>query len=231
MIASVLGLPAEDWTAIAACCTALVAVVAGVIAFFQVREARRLRREQTQPYVVVYVDQSRVSSMVADLVVKNLGATAATNVRIQFEPFPQRAAGADGGADIVVPGVFPVLVPGQEWRTLWDTGIARGESDLPDAHRATVTFADSHGKETYQFVYDVDWGPLMSREFVTEYGIHEAADALREIKRTLGKWQESIHGGLAVFTRDGDARDADLRKRREERLAEAKRREAETTDG
>ena len=58
MLGSVLALPAEDWSAIGTCVTVVVATVAGLIAFFQVREARRLREEQAQPYVVAYLDAS-----------------------------------------------------------------------------------------------------------------------------------------------------------------------------
>jgi hypothetical protein len=50
VLASVFGLPADDWTAIAAMGTLSVAIAAGITAFFQLREARRSREEQAQPY-------------------------------------------------------------------------------------------------------------------------------------------------------------------------------------
>ena len=42
------------------------------------------------------------------------------------------------------------------------------------------------------------------------------AQALREIDKRTSKWQEGLHGGLAVFVRDGDEKD---RREREERDA------------
>lgn len=49
--------------------------------------------------------------------------------------------------------------------------------------------------------------------------------ALREIQRTLRKWQESVHGGLAMYVRDGDAKDRAEQKQYEQ-WQEAQRREA-----
>ena len=71
-LASLLGLPAEDWSAIAAVLTAGVALIAGGIAVFQLAEARRLRLEQAQPYVVLYAETARLGSKSLDVVVKNL---------------------------------------------------------------------------------------------------------------------------------------------------------------
>jgi hypothetical protein len=84
----------EAWTALATWVTAGVAAAAGVVALSQLGEARRPRVEQAQPYVVVSMELSAPHSKAIDLVVKNLGKTAAMNVRLAVEPKPVRAAGA-----------------------------------------------------------------------------------------------------------------------------------------
>jgi hypothetical protein len=217
MIASVLGLPAEDWTAIAACATAAVAVAAGIIAFFQMLEARRLRREQTQPYVVVYADENERGPYLIDIVVKNLGTTAATDVRIGFDPHPTQAARGES-EKIAIPDVFPVLVPGQEWRTFWDSAIQRHDSGLPDRSKAVATFKDSRGKKEYELDYVLDWATVMNRGTIVTRGLHDAAEALRDISKSVRRWSEGAGvKGLSVYTRSGDARDERMREAMEER--------------
>jgi hypothetical protein len=220
LIASLLGLPAEDWSAIAAWFTAAVAVAAAVAALRQVLEARRLRAEQAQPYVVAYLEESGVSKFI-DLVIKNLGSTAATAVQVQMQPEPERALARDHpDFSPLLPDSFPVLVPGQEWRTLFDTTMARAESDLPRRYDATVRFKDSRGRGSFQFTYVLDWSLIIDRASVTIYGIHEIAKAVRDISKVVARWQEgAATKGLAVYVRDGDARDARTREQFEERTA------------
>src|SRR4051812_12605673 len=81
--AIVLPWPPETWTAIAAWATAGVAGAAGFLALRQLAEARRLRLEQAQPYVAVYMDERReVDERFHDLVIANFGKTAAFNVEV-----------------------------------------------------------------------------------------------------------------------------------------------------
>lgn len=104
-----------------------------------------------------------------------------------------------------LPEHIPVLVPGQEWRTLWDTG-KRAKSALPDRHDATITYRDSQG-ESYTVEAVLDWRFVKDREMVTIYGAHDAAKALREMGKAMANWREGPTGGLSVFVRDGDAKD------------------------
>jgi len=202
--------PAESWTALAAWVTAAIAFVAGCVALIQLREARRLRLEQAQPYVAVFMESSgSVDERFIDLVIRNFRKTAALNVQVDIDPVPQRVGGG-GIEDVWMPADVPVLVPGQEWRTLWDFAPRRVGAGVTARHSATVEFEDTQGRR-YRFNYVLDWDASQKRMFVTTYGVHDAAKALREIDTKLGRWQESIHGGLAVTVRDGDSKDARLR--------------------
>jgi hypothetical protein len=133
---------AEEWSALAAWGTATVALIAGGVAVGQLGEARRLREEQAQPYVVAYMEPSVAGAYFMDLVVRNFGTTAAHDVRLRIDPAPRRAAGTRG--DVWPPDSIPVLVPGQEWRTLWDCG-ARVDSGLPDHHEAAISVRTPRG--------------------------------------------------------------------------------------
>lgn len=175
------------WSALAAWTTATLALVALLVARSQLREARRLRREQAQPYVAVFMDHSAADPQFLDLVVRNFGTTAATEVVLRIEPKPQRAsASQEGYKDLWLPDRIPTLVPGQEWRQLWDFTPERVKTDLPERHEAVVTFKDSRGEE-HRFEYILDWGATRSRMYVTTYGVHHGVKALREISKTLSK--------------------------------------------
>lgn len=209
----------ETWSAIAAWLTAGVAIAAGVVAVGQLSEARRLRKEQAQPYVAVSMEtKPEVDERFVDLVIRNFGETAAFNVRIGIEPWPHRAT-EDSYARVWLPEYIPTLVPGQEWRTLWDFGPRRAGSDLPNRHAATVHFQDSQ-EERFRLQYVLDWGVYENRMQVTTYGAHHAAKALREIQKTTKRWTESAAGGLSVVARDGDARDDRLRQELDERRSQ-----------
>jgi len=212
---------AEAWAAIAAWFTATIALAAGLVAVGQLDEARRLRLEQAEPYVVAFMEPNASTSSCMDLVIRNFGATAAHDVRLKVDPAPQRHAGERGA--VWLPSTIPVLVPGQEWRTFWDTG-ERMEGNLPRRHDAIVAFTDSRGRDLPPLRSILDWNAFENRTTIETYGIHHAAKALRQIDKTLAGWREGPSGGLAVVARDGDAKD----RRNRERIAqrEAQRREA-----
>lgn len=205
------------WSALAEWVTAFVAVAAGAFAFQQVREARRLREEQSQPYVVAYMEPSAASEHLIDLVVRNFGSTVAVDVRLEIDPHPQRTVQGTKVEDVKLFDRLPVLVPGQEWRTSWDFGPDRAKAALPNEHRAVVTYSDSRGRKLPPLSSILDWGVYRDRRWIVLYGVHDAAKALRDMEKTFKKWQESIHGGLAVYMRDADARDEKQRQEFEDR--------------
>jgi hypothetical protein len=205
----------DDWSALASCVTALTAVLAAIFVWRQVREAQQTRREQAQPYVVAWMESSAASPHIVDVVVKNFGSTAAYDIRLTVTPGLLRSGNPEP-EEVWVPDDIPLLVPGQEWRTMWDTSIQRFDSGLPDRHDVELTFKDSKGSaHTARCV--MDWAAFKGRRWVTVRGLHDAASALRDIRDTMSKWKEGIHGGVRVTVRDGDRKDAE-RKREYEAL-------------
>jgi hypothetical protein len=203
------GVEADEWSAAAAWCTLLVALLAARVAYSQLREAARLRREQAQPYVVVFMEPSVADQVHVDLVLKNLGATAALDVRLTIDPAPVRAEQEGLAEELRLPASLPVIVPGQEWRTFWDSIHRRGDSGLPDSHEAIVAFSDSTGKRhEYRFV--LDWGPVNQRGYLVTYNVHHVAKALREIRTEVKNWRDGGKG-VVVWARDGEARQERLR--------------------
>lgn len=145
--------------------------------------ARELREEQARPYVVLSLEQGhRDDPNFVDLVVRNYGATAALNIEVKITPQPVTTIGDGSEQALAIPAVIPMLAPGQEWRTLWDTGYDRGDADLPDRHDASTTYTDSRGQPLSSLSV-LDFGVFKPRRYVGLYGVHDIAKTLRELNQ------------------------------------------------
>jgi len=204
-----------DWSALAAWVTVAVAVIVAIIALSQLRLARRLRKEQARPYVAAYMEGTPHHERFIDLVVANFGKTMAKDVRLQVTPAPRSSVQGGEPQDLWLPECIPALAPGQVWRTLWDFFPERAKADLPSRHEAVLTYTDAQGDRLDPTPSILDWAAYRGRLSVTTYDLHDAAEALREIGKILGTWQEDIHGGLSVFVRDGDTKDERQREQAE----------------
>jgi len=171
------------------------------------------------------MEPSAIDPKFVDLVLRNLGTTAARDVELTISPTVQRSVQGGGSEDVWLPATLPVLVPNQEWRTHWDFTPNRVGAGLPDRYEAEVAYKDSQGKERFSTPSVLDWSSYKGRMWMTTYGIHDIGKAAREVSKTLGKWTEGPGGGLGVFARDGDAKDQRRREQtqawRAEQAAEA----------
>ena len=206
----------DDWSALGTCLTAVIAIVAAGVAWRQVREAARLRREQAEPYVAVWMEQSKAAPNYVDLVIKNFGATAAYDIEVAIEPAPLRCKKGDTES-VYIPPVIRTLVPGQEWRTYWDFGPRRMEMGLPDLHEVVARFRSYSGsrKHGHEYRFQLDWSDWKHAPILSVYSVHDIAKSLRDIQRKVDRWTE-IGGGLKVVARDGDAKDGGQREEFEE---------------
>src|ERR1700723_3494589 len=93
---SIWHLTPDAWTAIATWAAVCIALGAAIVGLRQLGEAKRLREAQAQPYVVVFTDDAAGDPQNVDLVIKNFGTTAATNVRVKFStPLASAVLGPD----------------------------------------------------------------------------------------------------------------------------------------
>lgn len=185
----------EQWSSSAAVATAVIALVAAFVGLRQLHEAQALRiqqerdalavrREQAQPYVAVLEPLVAVDPKYQELVIKNFGTTAAFNIRVESDPTLVREWKGQS-QEVPLPSI-PTLVPGQEWRVLWDFFPARHEAGLPDQYDVAVLFEDSHG-ESFALEYTLDWGINRDRLSVETFGIHHGVKELKEIRNQLGE--------------------------------------------
>jgi hypothetical protein len=183
----------------------VVLIIAALVAWRQVREARRLREEQSRPFVVIELDSPQRPFF--DLVVKNLGTSMARNVRFEFDQEPDSTmnhASIDR-LKIFKDGIanFP---PGKEFRTLFDSAIKRFKAELPDVYSVRVTYEDQEGKRHFDEMMDIDFGLYWNRMSVTRYGVHDIYKQMDSIRGIVSKWGASPGGGILHVTPDDVAR-------------------------
>jgi hypothetical protein len=214
----------DAWSAFGTNVTAVIALAAGFVAWRQLREARQLRREQAQPYVVCFAQRSPGHDEGVDIVIRNFGTTAARDVTVVVTPQLMRSGHVQGAPPepVNLPTMLPVLVPGQEWRTFWDLGSSRANrTDLVDRHEVVVNYRDSQGTPLPPTPSVLDWGDFSEQVWLVTHGLHEAATALREINKTVKSFKNGNLGGLAAVVWDGDKQD----QRRHQRLEQARARQ------
>lgn len=168
--------------------TFVVAAVAALVAWHQFKDARNLRREQAQPYVVVYAEPSSVRARFIEVVIKNFGTTGARDLEITTSPPLQRTnpGGGEGIETVHLPDGTPFMAPGQEWRTLWDLGPRREASDLPDRHDVSVSYTDSY-KKRHTTKSVLDWSLFRGRMNIGMKNINDVVAQLETIARVLDR--------------------------------------------
>lgn len=185
---------AAESSAAAAWATFAVLVVTAAFAWRQVREAARLRREQTRPFVIV---QYEFRSVLIQLAIHNVGKTVARNVRIEIDqPLKSRQFGDRKFAEMALftEGI-PNLAPGQAIRVHFDHFPNRVEAGLPMRYKARVTYDDHNGRRlpTDEFILDLAPYVQAARE---PNGVHELVEAVEQLRKEIGKWTDGSRGLL-----------------------------------
>lgn len=180
-------------------------------------EARQLREDQTRPFVVIDLDGLRATYF--DLVIKNIGATMARDVRFKFDPPAESAySGVDlNGLKMFSEGIS-TLPPGKELRTLFDLAPGRYEAKLPDVYEVTVSYLGQSGGTRYEEKIDLDFGLYWNRRSITRRDAHDIHKELKAISKEMAKWTATHGGGLLSIT-PADVRDRvqDLERQLDER--------------
>lgn len=170
------------------------------------KDARDLDRARSQPYVVASMESSVASDTIVDLVIKNYGQTAATNIELVLDPWPQRSGIQDEYKELGFPAPLAILAPDQEWRTFWDTSVERRKTDLPDRHVGALTYTGVEGDKLSSPVI-LDWSTYKPRLYTDLKTIHHVGKSMDEMSKTMKKFLDSPGGGMSVVYRDGDAKD------------------------
>lgn len=190
--------------------TFVIALVAAVFAWRQVREARKTREAQSQPFVVVDVVPGKLWPNRLTLVVENIGSTLARDVKLTFNP-PLSSSFDDNALakSVLIREGISVLPPGRRIETLFDYSHDRLERKLPMRYEVIVDFTDHRGKAEESLPYVLDMEYLYDLEFESEKTLHNVADSLDKIRRQMEGWRSLRGRGLEVWTRDSERDMAD----------------------
>jgi hypothetical protein len=229
-----LGVSALAWQAISTMVAAAAFIVALVIGWSQLRAAKKARKEQARPYIVVDILPGLASEKLLDLVVTNIGKSPAFDLTISFDPPPERVdeIGQFKLKDTrILTEATPMFAPGREFRMFFDSAIDRYKSKLPMSFEVTTKYRDSDQK-WYEEKTTVDFDVHRGAAYIAVYGVHDAVKVMKNIAKTLEK-SAIAKGPVDVVYEAREERQQRLTAEHEEyRVAaaelEAKRRE--TTD-
>jgi hypothetical protein len=242
---------ADAVTAWAMWATVAIALGAAVIGLNQFREVRLTRQEQAQPNVVVYSEPNADVPQILEIIVKNFGTTPAYDVKVTVTPplksTPTAQTYFQKIADVPIPH-FPILAPGQLWRTVWDSAIEREnymrklqeeynkrlwapcefkERVLFPRHEAVVTYTDSRNRK-YETRAVLDFDMRKGTTFVDIKTIHDLTKELEKQLDAQNNTFTAIHKRLAEFGTEhegvwiyGSGDDDERRYRRKAALADA----------
>lgn len=193
----------SDWAtwiaAGAAVATAVIYVVLGVVAYVQVREARRLREEQARPFVVVDFEPG----FLIYITVANTGRTMARDVRITFDKPLQTSLVRPSEIDESPLFREPILMmaPGKRIRVLFDSFPDRLKTDLSATYDVRLEYRGIT-KKLFKDHYRLDLSMYLGSS-PPEKGIPDLVLEVEKIRMELAKWTEA-NRGLLVRTIDHD---------------------------
>jgi len=190
-------------SAAASAASTLILFTAALIAWGQVKEAKRMREEQTRPFVVVDFDVMSQFQFI-NLTVSNIGRTMAKDVRITFDP-PLWSSMDDRpnitkAADIAFfKDGIPNLPPNKIISMLFDNWIERAKTIGIDRYEVTVRYHGPQTSKPYRDQLILDLAPYRNVLNVRSKNLDDVHREIEQIRRDIHEF--GIRGdGLLVKT-------------------------------
>ncbi|HEV8598287.1 MAG TPA: hypothetical protein VGQ69_02915 [Gemmatimonadales bacterium] len=192
---------ATDWTAVtawAAWATVTIYIVLGIFAWIQVLQARKLRKEQARPFVVVDFE----AGFLVYLTVENIGRTMARDVTIRFDKPLESTLSRPREIDEtpLFREPIPTLPPGKKIRVLFDSYVARFEASLPLTYDVMLRYKGPTGRKEWEHPYRLDLNMYLGSAEPPK-GLPELVAEVEKIRKEMEKWRVSGRG-LRVQTVD-----------------------------
>jgi len=176
---------ATGWATIG---TLLVAVAALVFAIVQLRDARRIRREASAPYVIAQFESSEAAPDIIDFVIKNIGVTPAFDIHVDVAPPMVRAKEIPKlhfmKSKPLTDGI-KMLAPNQEVRMFFDTVAERTGKELPSEFTVTITAMDSRRRHLTPGVFNLDVGWGRGATYATVHNMHWIGTQIELIQNSV----------------------------------------------
>lgn len=161
-------------------------IVTAFVAYFQLKQAKRLRLEQIRPFVTV----SFTPAILLKFEIANIGSVPARDVRVSTSPHLQGnidffhvdriSAFGDG---------IPVLMPGQTLKFNFDQSFNRFNLDSPKENRyeICVEYHDGELDRKFSDSYVLDIGSFEGVSLVPE-GIDAIVSELGRMQKSITDW-------------------------------------------
>ena len=181
----------SEWESAGVWVTGLLTVGLLIYAALQLRHSRQVRDDQSRPYIVV---DFHFRSVLVALTVRNIGQTAARDVRVRLAQPLTSAAATDPSLPWQSEGLFgpegvSLFAPGREMRFLIDAFHKRYEAKLPASISGTVEYKRPRGDEVLSEPFTIDMGPyalaLMAPKDVADIG--DEIEKIRKVFEKLAK--------------------------------------------
>jgi hypothetical protein len=162
--------------------------------------AEKVRREQTEPYVVIDIQPSTFAGGFLNLVIENIGTTVARNVRFSVEPPMRSTLELQGDPPLADARIFthgvPMLPPRRRIEILFDFSPDRYEKGFETLYQVTINAEGPYGP-IEPLRYEIDLRILYGWQYTTEKTIHSGV-------KTLEKMQQDLHKIPGYLRRIGE---------------------------
>jgi hypothetical protein len=157
-----------------------------------VNEMKEAREQENAPYIVVYFDIPTNKHLIY-LIIKNVGKSIATDVKLTFTPSLSSRVFKDINDTPLIKNGISSLPPNYELRTLFDGVINRfGNAAFPMTYVVEVSYTGGLVKERRTSTQTLDLSMFYGLMQVNEKGLNELVKAIETIAEHIGK----INGNL-----------------------------------
>lgn len=180
------------WTAVTGVC----AVVTSIVAIASLLAIRADSRDRTRPVVGAELLPIVLSHGTCELVIQNVGASVAKNIRVEFDPPIRAGMGKIAGyLERRYQEPIPTMGPGRRLTNVYGhrrgDGTAAFDEDVPLDVAVTIKYEDSHGRN-YQDMYRLTSQTLMNETTTSPSNTDE-----KGMQRRLVQALEAVARGVA----------------------------------
>jgi hypothetical protein len=204
----------EYWQIIFAGMVAVSTLIYAIFTIFLVNENILLRKVQTEPEIIVYIQIPEDQPSIFEIVVRNIGGGTAYNIRWKFD---QNAILAkDRGSRLNKQNFFingvDYFAPGQVYHSMFGNGPLLLKKPAPPSLLLRVSYENRQQKK-YHREYNIDPMQFYGSSRISGQELRDIAESLRDIKNIIGHMVSQI-GRLNWKISDSEGHTQEYKKRK-----------------
>jgi hypothetical protein len=163
-----------------------------------VLEMREARDQESAPYVIAYFDIHPGKNLIY-LVVKNIGRSMATNVKLHFDPPLLGNDISKQWKDFLTENIIPSMPPNYEIRTILGAFLDYLRPECPICYSVTVSYYGGVSTELRNSQYKLDLSPFRGIAFTQEYDTGDIVKRMEKLVAVQIKVAEATQRLLTVL--------------------------------